>query len=436
MFLARTIQDILEHAKGDTEIIAVLDGQWADPPIPMHPKVSIIYHAESIGQRAAMNEAAKISTGKYIMKCDAHCAFDDGFDVKLIEDMQPDWTVVPVMRNLHAFDWVCPNGHRRYQGNSGVCETCGKDTQKDVVWIPKTSPQSFSFRFDKTMHFQYYGEYKSKQVGELVETMSIQGSCFMATKEKWFELDLCSEEFHSWGQQGVEVACKTWLSGGSVICNKRTWYAHMFRTKGGDFGFPYHNPQDKVKENRELSRELFQKDKWSLAKRKFKWLLDKFNPPDWTITTGLIYYTDNQLDEKYAKPARESIQKGAKERNFRITTGALKKKLDWGHKNISFPTLKRSFYAMHKQILACLENTSDDIIFFTEADVIYHPSHFDFIPKEKDTFYYNRNVWMLRTPDGHALHYEVDQLSGLCVYKETALIHSKERFKLEEDAFN
>src|SRR4030065_2382717 len=127
------------------------------------------------------------------MKVDAHCAFDQGFDVKMIADMQDDWTMLPVMRNLHAFDWVCPDGHRRYQSPSGVCTECGKETVRDVVWIAKTNPQSTSYRFDSTLHFQYHGEYKKKQIGDLVETMSIQGSCFMVTKEKYFELSLCDE---------------------------------------------------------------------------------------------------------------------------------------------------------------------------------------------------------------------------------------------------
>ena len=30
MFLKRTIEDILKHREADTEVIAVLDGEWAD----------------------------------------------------------------------------------------------------------------------------------------------------------------------------------------------------------------------------------------------------------------------------------------------------------------------------------------------------------------------------------------------------------------------
>ncbi len=51
MFLARTIQDILEHAKSDFEVIAMLDGGSVDPMIPQHERVTVVHLPESIGQR-------------------------------------------------------------------------------------------------------------------------------------------------------------------------------------------------------------------------------------------------------------------------------------------------------------------------------------------------------------------------------------------------
>jgi glycosyltransferase involved in cell wall biosynthesis len=286
MWLARTIQDILAHLEGDTEIIAVLDGQWAEPVIPDHERVTLIYHSQSIGQRAATNEAAKLSTAKYLMKCDAHCAFDQGFDVKMLADMQDNWTMAPLMRNLHVFDWVCQNGHRRYQGPSGPCKECGEPTERDVVWIAKNNPQSTAYRFDRDLHFQYWDAYKKQQTGDLVETMSLQGSCFMLTRAKYFELDICEERHGSWGQQGTEVACKTWLSGGKCIVNKRTWYAHLFRTQGGDFGFPYPNPG--IEQARKYSQDLWLNNKWDKAVHPLEWLIEKFNPPDWVQEVGNV----------------------------------------------------------------------------------------------------------------------------------------------------
>jgi aldehyde:ferredoxin oxidoreductase len=61
-------------------LIVGLDGEWADPTIKDHPKITIIHHSISIGQRAITNECAKLSTSKYLMKVDAHCSFDKGFD--------------------------------------------------------------------------------------------------------------------------------------------------------------------------------------------------------------------------------------------------------------------------------------------------------------------------------------------------------------------
>jgi glycosyltransferase involved in cell wall biosynthesis len=124
MFLKQTIDNILENIEADTEIITVMDGYWAEPPIPQHDRVTIVHLNESIGQRAATNMACKLSSAKYVMKVDAHCSFDKGFDRKMIEAISghDNWTMVPMMKNLHAFDWVCTDGHRRYQGPSGPCQ--------------------------------------------------------------------------------------------------------------------------------------------------------------------------------------------------------------------------------------------------------------------------------------------------------------------------
>lgn len=281
-FLSKTVEDIVSNIEGNTEVIAVLDGAWANPPIKQHKRVNVIYLPESIGQRAATNLACRLSKAKYVMKCDAHCSFDKGFDVKMIKEMQDNWTMVPTMKNLHAFDWVCPDGHRRYQSPSGPCRECGKETKKDIVWIAKEKPQSNAYRFDETLHFQYHRDWEKKQKGDIVETLSIQGSCFMLTREKYWELEICDEKFGSWGQQGVEVACKTWLSGGRVVVNKKTWYAHMFRTQGGDFSFPYPLKGSEVEHARKYSKELFLNNKWPKALMSFDSLLEKFKPlPGW-----------------------------------------------------------------------------------------------------------------------------------------------------------
>ena len=310
MFLKKTIEDILEHSEANTEIIAVLDGAWADPAIPQHERVNVIYVPESIGQRAATNIAARLARGKYVMKLDAHVSFDQGFDRKMLEAFKisgDNVTMVPVMRNLWAFDWVCPDGHKRYQSPSGPCRDCAKPTVREITWKirgdegttarrqwkSRHSPANASFCFDAEPHFQYFSDYrrrpeyeKDKTETGLTETMSLQGSCFMATREKYWELNLSDELVGSWGNQGIEVACKTWLSGGRVLVNHATWYAHLFRTQGGDFAFPYKQSERQIRKTKQMVWDHFFNGKWDKQVHPMSWLIEKFWPvPGWTEET-------------------------------------------------------------------------------------------------------------------------------------------------------
>jgi glycosyltransferase involved in cell wall biosynthesis len=272
--------------RGDTEIIAVLDGAWADPPIADHPKVTLVHHTVSIGQRAATNEAARISKAKYVMKLDAHCAVAEGFDVTLIADCADDMTVVPRLYNLHAFDWVCSCGYRTYQGPTPVkCVNCSNGKpEKEIIWKPRLNRRTDFMRFDNKLVFQYWREYERRpeSQGDIVPLMSSLGACWMMRRRRFLNLGGLDEKHGSWGQMGTEIACKSWLSGGVQIVNKKTWYSHMFRTQGGDFGFPYPITGKEQEMARKYSRDFWLNDKWKHATRKFNWIIDKFSPiPTW-----------------------------------------------------------------------------------------------------------------------------------------------------------
>lgn len=296
MFLARTIEDILQNIEVDTEVIAVLDGAWAEPPVPQHDRLNIIYVPEAIGQRAAANLACKLSKAKYVMKVDAHCSFDKGFDRKMLEvfkETGDNVTMVPTMRNLWAFDWKCYKcGWKKYQGPTPEkCEQCGdtKHMRRKMIWVGKERPQSNSYGFDSEPHFQYFNDYtkrseykKDLEERRLTETMSLQGSCFMCARDKYWELELCDEKLGNWGNQGIEVAVKTWLSGGRVLVNHKTWYAHMFRTQGGDFGFPWPNSGRETQKTKNRVKDLFWNNKWPKQIHPVSWLVEKFWPiPGW-----------------------------------------------------------------------------------------------------------------------------------------------------------
>lgn len=294
-FMFHTVEDVLAHAEADTEVIAVCDGYWPDPALIDNPRTHVIHFTEAIGQRAATNVGAQLSRAKYIMKMDAHCACDQGFDRKLIEDMQPDWTMIPSMHRLHAFDWGCSAcGERVYQGTKPEkCEECGEtEFYMHIVWEPRWQYEpTVAWRFDSNMQFQYWRKYHRRpEVQEemksgIIETMSCIGCCFMMERDRFWALDGMDEGHGSWGQFGTELACKAWLSGGKMVTSTKTWVAHMFRTgnfsRNGRSSWPYPISQRQIEKARAYSRDIWMNDKWPKATRKLSWLIEHFNPPDW-----------------------------------------------------------------------------------------------------------------------------------------------------------
>ena len=291
-FMRHTVDDVLDKSGNGTEVIAVADGYWPDPPLEDHPRLQMIHFSKAVGQRAATNEGAKLSRAKYIMKLDAHCKMDEQFDVKLTQDMQPDWTMIPAMHRLHVFDWGCNEcGERLYQGTRPIkCAECGcTEFTKHIVWQERDQyAMTTVWRFDRDLHFQYWRkynkrpEYKEQAKTGLVETMSCIGCCFLMERDRFWELGGMDEEHGSWRQFGTELACKAWLSGGKMVTSLKTWSAHMFRSgnfsQNGDSSWPYPIRQRHIDRARRYSKDLWLNDRWPKATRKLEWLIDHFKP--------------------------------------------------------------------------------------------------------------------------------------------------------------
>jgi len=366
-YLEKTIRNVLENAEGDIEVIAVLDGWLPDPRIEMNDdRVLFLHYPEGIGQRQGINAAVKIAKGKFIMKLDAHCAVSKGFDVILARDCEPSWTLVPIMYNLDI-ETFKPKLHKR----------------TDYMYISSMSAE-------KPFRATYYGRRQPKNDIMIDDTMCCMGPGWFMHKERFLEQGGCDEGHGGWGQQGVEVGCKAWLSGGALKVHKGVWFAHWFR--GGSYdevfspGFPYKMSGRAQKEARKYSQDLWLNNKWDKQTRNFQWMVDKFDPPGWVDDMTILYYTANVIP----KGIEYSVLRSLKGFGYPIVSVS-QEPMDLG-KNIVVPK-ERSMNNIYKQILIGAKAAKTKYVALCEDDCLYVKEHFKRRPTK--SFAYNMNRWNL-----------------------------------------
>lgn len=269
-FLQKTILELLEKAEGEIEVISVLDGYW--PPseeIVNDKRVKYLHRGESHGMRRGITDGVAIASGEYIMKIDAHCMVDKGFDLKMIEVHQDNWIQVPRRKRLDAENW------------------CIQDVGKpDIDYMYLSYPDDPEDRGGPGFHGRVWdAKNKDEKLKEdkIVDLMSAQGSCYFMKKSYFEELELLDDiNYGPFGCEFQEVGFKCWLSGGRVVRNKNTWYAHLH--KGKKYGRGYFlNSKDVKKANDYTNKWINFKETWSKQTLPLSWLIKHFWPiPDWT----------------------------------------------------------------------------------------------------------------------------------------------------------
>lgn len=405
IYLQRTIENILSNAEGEIEVIAELDGYVPDPQIVINdPRVKFVYHKEPIGQRACINHGARMAKGKYIMKLDAHCAVDKGFDLKLAADCDPEWTVIPRMYNLNYLTWE-PKLHKR----------------TDYMYIGCDD--------GRLLRAEYYGSRQPKNDKLIDDTMCCMGPGWFMHRDRFLFQGGCDENHEGgWGQQGVEVACKAWLSGGALKVNKKTWFAHWFRGGGGP-GFPYPISGNTIERVRKYSRDLWLNNKWDKQVRTFQWLLDKFNPPGWDRSLTILYYTANVI----AKGIEYSVLRSIRKSGYPIVSVS-QIPMDLG-KNIVVPK-ERSLVNIYRQVLIGAREAKTEYVALCEDDCLYVPEHFRYRPKAP--FGYNLNRWCLHLDVNEPVFsYRKRPVLSQCIaHRETLVKCLEERFRAEKPLEN
>lgn len=205
--LQKTVEDILSKITDDTEILVGIDDEVFNPDTEPKNVRTWISRKGGIGQRALTNKLAELAQGEYIMKCDAHVSFSKGFDTALLNEMEnipghaKNVILAPLLLVLDPITWAI-NGKK----------------------------QMAQFRFDNNFVMQHAD-------GDVGETMCLQGSCWMISKENYFKWNVCDETLGSWGGQAVELGIKAWINGGVCKTTRSAYYGHVFRHLNEEF--PY-----------------------------------------------------------------------------------------------------------------------------------------------------------------------------------------------------
>lgn len=215
-YLQKTIDDLLVKARGSIEVVVVLDSYWPKTFNWTDNRLVIVHRGspgQNLGLRNGINSGIAVSRGKYVMKCDEHCMFDEGFDVKLLANIRNNWVVVPRRYRLDAEKWEIiqdgrpPVDYMRLQVDEGYLH--------GVEW---KRPERSAPEFD------------------IDNTPTMQGSCWLMSRAFWEQIGPMDEEnYGQFANEAQEISLKSWLIGGRVIVNKKTWYAHWHRTTGYNF---------------------------------------------------------------------------------------------------------------------------------------------------------------------------------------------------------
>lgn len=272
--LSRTIKSIYDNTTGEFEVLIGFDGKPFSI-FPDYPNLKTINFPDIVGIKTNINALAAMATGKYIYKSDAHCSFGKGFDEILQADIQDDWIVMPRFKIIKD-DW-------------SIQMRDGQEEFYDYFYLccPFTDPRGF--RFKAGGHWKERTRERDPWRGIswstnhppifIDETPQIHGSGWMMTKDRYFELGgFPTIDPYGHAQEPIWLALKNWLSGGRVMVNKKTWYAHLHQ-QGNKRG--YNMDHDQEVRSYDIAATHFVGDKGHYL-HSFEWFLDKFElMPTW-----------------------------------------------------------------------------------------------------------------------------------------------------------
>ena len=269
-FTTKTIQDVLKNAGCEVEVVVNIDEKW---PLPLVEDVRVhyIHPPIPIGLRQGINNCVKLAKGKYILKTDDHCAFGENFGRILIDShLENNWVQIPRRYALNAEEWKIEER---------------TDNKYPIDYMYTDFPRKGKANDDGTHGVEWRQRRDERLNGyDIDETPSIQGSCYFMAKDYFdnFLHGLHEEGYGQFAQESQEICFKTWLGGGKVMVNKKTFYCHLH--KGKKYGRMYKMPGGNVEADSWSASHWLNNEEPNMV-HKFEWFIEEKFPdmPSWPI---------------------------------------------------------------------------------------------------------------------------------------------------------
>lgn len=260
-YLKETVEDVVAKSHGRTKIVVVLDGGdwpdgWAEFGHRIGPNLITVHVGASRGMRNAINAAAAVCNDcTYLLKCDAHVLFADGFDKALAAVCQKRMVIVPRRYRLDAENWR-------------VLEDGRPPIDYEYIAFPDMGGKEWKERAIERADVA------------IDDNPTFQGSCWMMRRDYFEFLELMDPDtYGGFYHEAQEISLKAWLSGGHVRTVKSTFYAHLH--KGKEMGRGYSLGPNLRQQAVDGLRPWLLGKAWHKQTRSFESLIKQFAMPGW-----------------------------------------------------------------------------------------------------------------------------------------------------------
>lgn len=269
IFLKKTIEECINKAKSNVEVLAILDGyDIPDEEVVKDSRVRYIkrpFKTFDLTKRQCINEAVEQASYDYVMALDAHCMLGEGYDLTILENTLENEVTILRREVLDAKEWKL----YRAEGRPPI-------DYEYFMW--QYFLKGLKGEEKGGLHSYRWDDRTRERINILKDpTLSFQASQWATTKKWYKEIGLMQVEgYTGWGAEANEILLKSLQHGGNCYTLKQNYFCHLH--KGRTYGRMYNVPLGGIH-----AADFYSFDQFVNKNRKiFVDLIERFWPiPNW-----------------------------------------------------------------------------------------------------------------------------------------------------------